>query len=69
MAGAEGEASARMFLRRLRKGLDEHTLSPYDFEDVIKALFEVQPIAALDELVGNGAEENYIRQRDLESGY
>ncbi|MFT4101661.1 MAG: hypothetical protein QM674_11610 [Burkholderiaceae bacterium] len=51
MAGPDGEASAKALLRGLRAGFADYTLSSYDFEQVIAALFAAHPIAALDELV------------------
>lgn len=66
--GPEGEPAAREILKAIRHGLEEFTLSPYDIDDEIDALFEVQPIAALDILVGQEDDEGvaFMRRRDLE---
>lgn len=51
MAGPTGRASAKALLQSLRAGFADHTLSSYDFEEVIAALFATHPAAALDELI------------------
>ena len=57
LLGKEGEACARLLLRKVRRGFDDYSLSHYAVGDVLAALFEVQPMAALDELVGDEADE------------
>lgn len=58
LAGPGAEAAARAMLRNIRAGLDDYSLSPYDFDYLLSALFAVQPMAALDELVGDIADED-----------
>lgn len=69
LIGPDAEAAARALLRNIRAGLDEYSLSSYDFDELIAALFGVQPMAALDELVGDVADEDLrsIRLRDSDS--
>jgi hypothetical protein len=52
MAGPDSHASARALLKSLRTGFADHSLSPYDLEEITAALFVTHPIAALDELIG-----------------
>lgn len=68
MAGPDGEPAARALLLSLRAGMVDHTLSSYDFEDVIGALFSVHPVAALDELVDPSEDDprGFIRTLTLE---
>lgn len=68
LSGVDGEPVAREILKAIRHGLEDLTLSPYDIDDEIDALFEVQPIAALDILVGQEDDEGvaFMRRRDLE---
>jgi len=61
LVGPDAEVAARALLRHVRAGLDEYSLSSYDFDDMIAALFAVQPLAALDELVGD------VSDKDLQS--
>lgn len=69
LVGPAAEAAGRVLLRNVRTGLDEYSLSSYDLDDLIAALFAVQPMAALDELVGDVADEDLrsIRLRDSDS--
>jgi len=48
LARAEGEAHARTVCRNVREGLDSYVLSTYKIGNLLKALFAVQPIVALD---------------------
>lgn len=68
MAGPTGQASAKSLLQSLRAGFADHTLSSYDFEEVVAALFAAHPIAALDELVdaGDGHPRGFIRTLTIE---
>lgn len=69
LLGPDAETSARALLRNVRAGLDDYSLSSYDFDDLIASLFAVQPLAALDELVGDVADEELrsVRLRDSDS--
>lgn len=71
LCGPEGEPHARLLLRRIHKGLDDYSLSPYDIDDAVAALFEAQPMAALDELVGDESDDgmHYIRRRELRADH
>jgi len=70
LKGSEGEAAAREILMKVRKGLEDYTLSKYDLTDTLKALFKAQPKAALDVLLGDDpdAGEIYVRRRELAGG-
>jgi hypothetical protein len=70
LKGSEGDATAREILIKVRKGLEDYTLSKYDLTDTLKALFKVQPKAALDVLLGDDpdAGEIYVRRRELAGG-
>ena len=58
LSGTEGAPHARAFLRKIRKGFDNYTLSPYDLDEAVTALFEVQPFLALDELIGDKSDKD-----------
>lgn len=70
LRGGEGEAVARELLTAIRKGLEDYSLSRYDMTEMLAALFEVQPRAALEILVGDDTDEGdtYIRRRGLAGG-
>jgi hypothetical protein len=70
LGGPEGEPVARTILKKLRQGLDDYSLSSYEIDDEVEALFKIQPVAALDELVGDEPDKgvHYIRRREL-SGF
>lgn len=72
LAGPDAEAAARALLRNIGAGLDDYSLSSYDFDYLIAALFSVQPMASLDELVGDVADEDrrsiHLRAWDSELG-
>ena len=71
MSVYEGEPYARQMLRVIRKGLDNYSLSPYDIDETLQALFETQPTAALDELIGDEQDDadDYIRRRALRADH
>ena len=71
LCGPEGELHARLLLRKIHRGLDDYSLSPYDIDDAVAALFETQPIAALDELVGDESDDgaHYARRRELRADH
>jgi len=54
LAGEEGESVARRLLERIRTGIDNYTISRFDFSELLQALFAVQPMAALGMLIGDG---------------
>jgi hypothetical protein len=65
-----GEASARELLLAVRNGFANYTLSKYDLTEMLKALFKVQPRAALDILVGDESEEgDTYRRRAFAGGH
>jgi hypothetical protein len=56
LAGAEGEADARIVCGKVRQGLDDYSLSSYDIGYLLQGLFATQPLIALDEfLLGDPA--------------
>ena len=70
LIGPDAEAAARALLKNVRSVIDDHSLSLYDCDDVIAALFAVQPLAALDELIGDVADDELrslaLRDNDSE---
>ncbi|MFJ1300676.1 hypothetical protein ACILG0_11960 [Pseudomonadota bacterium AL_CKDN230030165-1A_HGKHYDSX7] len=50
-AGPDGEETLREICARVRAGLENVYLSPYDLDYVLKAIFEAHPLIALDELL------------------
>ena len=71
LVGTSQEPAARAVLRRMRSGLDNYSLSLYQVGELVGALFTVQPIAALDELIGDEPDTgaHFIRRRDLAEGH
>lgn len=69
LVGPDAEHTARALLQKIRAGIDDYSLSLYDCDDLIAALFAVQPLAALDELIGDAADEDLrsLRLRDSDS--
>jgi hypothetical protein len=69
--GSEGESCARTLLISVRRGIENYTLSSYDHPEMLKAIFRVQPRAALEILVGDDPDEGnaYMRRRGLAGGY
>lgn len=71
LIGPDSEPSARQVLTAIREGLANYTLSRYDLNDTLAALFRVHPSMALDILVGDepDAEDTYFRRRSLAGGH
>ncbi|NIK52030.1 LexA family protein [Xanthomonas arboricola] len=63
LVGADAQESAHRILVRIQKAIDEYTISRYDFNESLKALFGVQPILALDVLIGEDGDQAKGRAR------
>lgn len=57
LVGAVAENAAHQLLERIRKGIDEYTISRYDFSETLRALFSAQPILALEALIGDSDQD------------
>ncbi|MFZ2649451.1 MAG: hypothetical protein WA210_05030 [Burkholderiaceae bacterium] len=69
VAGPDGEPTARRLLTALRKGFKNFTLSRYELSESLAALFRVQPLLALDMLVGDESNDRaYARRHSLAGG-
>jgi hypothetical protein len=55
LAGSEGEAPARLLVRQLKERTSKYEIRAWDYGDTIKALFQVQPEAMLDEFFSGDA--------------
>ncbi|MGJ4993732.1 hypothetical protein ACQR0Z_04890 [Bradyrhizobium sp. HKCCYLS3077] len=52
----EGEDVARQLLRMFKDASIDHTRGAHDYRDLLRALFTVQPVAALNEMFAGDAE-------------
>ena len=71
LVGSDGEPPARTLLGRIQEAIAKFTVSRYDFTETLRALFKVQPMLALDALVGDDDEEDatgYARRGALSGG-
>lgn len=70
LSDPSGEAPARHMLQAIQRALDDYTLSRYDLQQTIQALFAVQPMAALDLLVGDDSDSKSqdFRRYELAGG-
>jgi hypothetical protein len=70
LEGREAEAPARELLRRVQDALADYSMSRYDITETLKALFRVQPLLALDMLIGDGEDmkKGYSRNSALAGG-
>jgi hypothetical protein len=50
LVGVEGEPAARRLIRVLKEASADYARRAHDYGDLLKALFTVQPVAALDEM-------------------
>ncbi|MCA6123378.1 hypothetical protein J6500_15950 [Bradyrhizobium sp. WSM 1704] len=50
LAGKEGEVVVRRLTRMLKEASADYTLRAHDYDDLVNALFVVQPIVTLDEM-------------------
>jgi hypothetical protein len=58
LVGIAGEPPARALLGRIREAIAEFAISRHHFNETLKAMFKVQPMLALDALVGDEDEED-----------
>jgi hypothetical protein len=72
LVGPDVQPAARAILGRIQDAIAEYTISRYDFAETLKSLFSVQPILALDALVGDVESEDrnaiYARRNALAGG-
>ncbi|MCA0176050.1 MAG: hypothetical protein LCH73_07145 [Proteobacteria bacterium] len=64
-AGPDGEPAARGILTALREGLENFTLSRHELNESLAALCRVQPLIALDTLVGDETDDRACERRHL----
>lgn len=50
LEGPEGVSAARTLCRKLLLAAAKHDISAYDYDDLMRSLFELHPVAMLDEL-------------------
>jgi hypothetical protein len=50
LVGMEGKEVARRLIRMLKEASADYKLRAHDYDDLVKALFAIQPAAALDEM-------------------
>lgn len=72
LVGPDAHPAARVILGRIQDAIAEYTISRYDFTEALKSLFMVQPILALDALVGDVDKDDrndvYARRNALAGG-
>lgn len=71
LVGSVGEPPARALLGRINEAIAQFAVSRYDFTETLKALFKVQPMLALDALVGDDDPDGaagYVRRDALSGG-
>ncbi len=69
LVGPDAETSAHQVLTAVRDGLENHTLSRYDLNEILAVLFEAHPSIALNLLVGDESDDDaYSRRHALAGG-
>lgn len=67
LEGAKGRSVARRLIRKLISALNKYAISAHDFGNVIRSLFQVQPLLSLDELFPKRAKSHSKALKMLES--
>lgn len=57
LRGDTASDAAKSLCERIRQGLSDHTFHAYDFEEVLKTIFAIQPQIALDAFFGRGNQD------------
>jgi hypothetical protein len=65
LAGEEGASVAKALCRKLMLAAENHDVSGYDYDDLMKGLLEVHPITILDELFSGNAKSQRVSVRLL----
>lgn len=70
LQGHEAEPATRELLQRFHEGIADYSVSRYDFTETLKALFQIQPLMALDILIDGDEEmsEGYARRSVFAGG-
>ncbi|UKE47063.1 LexA family protein [Xanthomonas cerealis] len=70
LVGADAQEAAHQILDRIQEAIDDYTISRHDFTETLKALFGVQPVLALDVLIGEEVDraKGHARRNSLAGG-